>query len=448
MRRLISRTLIILCISILAIITAGCTLFPTGEPTPRPTYTPYPTTTPNPTSTPRPTYTPYPTLDQAPTPRPTYTPYPTFTTDQATNTETIQYVEIGETGYFERLADTAYERGREMLRKGENDAALAAFKEAQEHHGKPSAVLEGWTAISYDTLGQYDLAIQHYSRAIEIKDTASRRTNRATSYADKSECDPAITDAKTALTMEPKSNPGFHTDAQANFILAQCYLVQNNPHQALQHAEAGLVVANENQYSETDIAIFTMTRDTIQIEAESAEPRTSDYFIGPASTAFGRGSEQFNNAQYEDAIASFKEAQHHHSTPSAVLESWIGNSYGATGQFELAIQHHSNSILIDDTALDLINRAYSYFNNGECGPATTDAKVALTMEPEVDQGFHTDAEANGILALCYQEQRNLQLALQHAEAGLAIANENQYTDDDIRALAELRDGIRLEGSTP
>ena len=335
-----------------------------------------------------------------------------------------------------------------MLRKGENEAALAAFKEAQEHHGKPSVVLDSWTGLSYHALGRYDIAIQHYSRAIEIEDTASQRTNRATSYTEKSECDLAITDAKAALTMEPESNPGFHTDAQANFILAQCYLIQGWPQRALQHAEASLVIANENQHSETEIAILTMTRDIIKTEADSSEPGTSDYFIGPALAAFERGLEQFNNAQYEDAITTFKEALNNHGKPSAVLESWIGNSYDVTGQFERAIQHHSNSIAIDDTALDRINRAYSYFNVGECGPATTDAKVALTMEPEVDQGFHTDAEANGILALCYQEQRNLQLALQHAEAGLTIANENQYTDDDIRALAELRDGIRLEGSTP
>ena len=124
MRRLINSTLIILSTSILATITAGCTLFPTGEPTPRPTYTPYPTIAPNPTSMPRPTYTPHPTSDQAPTLRPTYTPYPTFTIDQVTNIEVHRYHSAGTIEYFDYPAATAIDRGQEMLRNSENEAAL------------------------------------------------------------------------------------------------------------------------------------------------------------------------------------------------------------------------------------------------------------------------------------------------------------------------------------
>ena len=337
-----------------------------------------------------------------------------------------------------------------MLENGENEAALAAFKEAQEHHGKPSRVLESATGVSYLAQGQYDLAIQHFSKAIEIEDMASQRINRATSYAMKGECDLAIADARAALAMEPESNKGIHTDTPANFILAQCYLVQGHPQRALQHAEASILIAKENQSSETYIEVINAIRDLTQaeIESESSGSESLDHFIGPAATAFDKAEKLFNNGQYEDAITTFKEALSHHGNPSAVLESSIGTSYDATGQFDLAIQHHSNSIAMDDTALDRINRAYSYLNNSECAPAITDAKVALTMEPEVDQDYHTDAEANWILAFCYQEQTDFQTALQHAEAGLAIANENQYSDDEIRHFTELRDAIRLEANTP
>ena len=264
----------------------------------------------------------------------------------------------------------------------------------------------------------------------------------------KGECDPAITDAKAALTMKPESDQGFHTDAEANSILARCYLIQGDPQRALQHAEASISIANENRYPEIGIATFTMVRDIIQAEAESSESGPSNYFIGPALTAFERGLEQFNNGQYEDAIASFKEAQHHHSTPSSALESWIGNSYDATGQYDLAIQHHSNAIAIDNSSLDHINRAYSYFKNNDCGPAITDAKTALTMKPEVDQGSHTDAEANWILAFCYHAQNDFTLALQHAEAAISIAKKHQYSETDIKAITELRDLIRLESNIP
>ena len=154
------------------------------------------------------------------------------------------------------------------------------------------------------------------------------------------------------------------------------------------------------------------------------------------------------NGENEAALAAFKEAQEHHGKPSVVIENRIGNYYHAIGQYDLAIQHHSNALEIKDTVTGRRNRAYSYSQNNDCGPAITDAKTALTMEPEVGQGFHTDADSNWMLALCYQEQGNFQLALQHADVGLAIANENQYSDDEIRALAELRDTIRLEGNIP
>ena len=142
------------------------------------------------------------------------------------------------------------------------------------------------------------------------------------------------------------------------------------------------------------------------------------------------------------AIESYNEAQRHHGKPSRVLENRIGLAYHNLEMYSLAIAHYSKAIAIKDSALDRINRAYSYASNNQCDPAITDAKSALSMEGEGRAGFHTDAEANSLLASCYAYQSNWSAALQHAEAAIATAREHQYPAADIAFMVELRDGVR------
>ena len=150
----------------------------------------------------------------------------------------------------------------------------------------------------------------------------------------------------------------------------------------------------------------------------------------------------FNNAEYEAAIASFKEAQRHSSKQSEVLENWIGLSYAAMGKHVIAIQHHSNAINIRDAATNRVNRAISYTSNNQCEPAMDDARKALSMKPASGSGIHTDVEANIVLASCLFDEGNHLLALQHADAAIDIATEHQYPDTEMAAMTEIRDAIQ------
>lgn len=220
---------------------------PGDAPTPRPTYTPYPTYTPAATATPRPTYTPYPN------------------SAVASGDFTVAEVD-GSTGWIFGAAADAYARGQEQFSNGEYEAAIASFKEAKRRLGKPSDVLESRIGVSYDALERYDIAIVHHSNAIAISDDAVNRVNRAISYFNNSQCDLAIIDAKGALGKEHTSGEGYSTDAEANFVLAWCYSVQGKYLQALQHADAGIAIANDYQYAEYYIAIMTGLRDGIRSE--------------------------------------------------------------------------------------------------------------------------------------------------------------------------------------
>ena len=237
--------------SIFLLLVAGACTSSGEEPTLRPTYTPYPTLAPLPTATPRPTYTPYPTSDDSAveSTRPSSTPSKLF--------------EVGKRDVFLGGAWTAIEKGLELFDAGEYEAAIESFKKAQQHHGKPSGALENRIALAYDELGMKDLAIEHYSNSIAIGDSASDGVNRALSYTDIDRCDLAIEDAKIALTLEPESAPGYHSDVEANTALYLCYFFDDNKTAALQHVDAALSLAEEHSYSAIEIADISEARDQI-----------------------------------------------------------------------------------------------------------------------------------------------------------------------------------------
>ena len=250
-RQIRSIRIVLVLSSILLLLVVGACASPGEEPTPRPTYTPYPTFTPLPTAAPRPTYTPYPTPEGSvvDSTRPPSTP--------------LRVVEAGEEEWFRGRALAAIEEGLGLFDAGDYEAAIESFTMAQQHHGKPSSVLENRIALAYDALGMYDRAIERYSSSIAISDSAGNRVNRALSYFQVGRYDLAIEDAKTALAFEPESAPGYHTDVEANTVLYLCYVFDDNMTAALQHVNAALSLAKEHSYSAREIADISTARDQI-----------------------------------------------------------------------------------------------------------------------------------------------------------------------------------------
>ena len=97
--------------------------------------------------------------------------------------------------------------------------------------------------MSYQSLDQHARAIAHFTRAIEIKDSAIDRVNRGLSYLLSTRCSLAIADAEIALSMPPYEEKGYHSESEANSVLAGCYTVEGDYKLAYVHAEAALNVA-------------------------------------------------------------------------------------------------------------------------------------------------------------------------------------------------------------
>ena len=165
-------------------------------------------------------------------------------------------------------------------------------------------------------------------------------------------------------------------------------------------------------------------------------------FSGTALSHVEEGIKEFKRGRYLLAIASFEKSQRHRDEPSYVLENWTGLAYRALGRYGEAIQHFSASIRIEDDPTGRVNRGIAYLFDGQCGPALTDAKAALGMEPQGGAGIHTDAEANYILASCYAYDGQYLLALQHAEAGLSISIKQGYKWEMISEREALVEQIR------
>ena len=131
------------------------------------------------------------------------------------------------------------------------------------------------------------------------------------------------------------------------------------------------------------------------------------------------------------------------------MESWIGRAYYNLEEYGSAIEHYSNAIDArqPDRSVNLyvafVDGARAYMGNGQCMESITDAQAALEWEAvtaEID--VDADAEANYMLAVCYEHYGLFEPALRHLEASIAIAEANQYPKGHLENLKEWR--VRLQ----
>ena len=189
------------------------------------------------------------------TPRPEFTLHPTATR---------YIVAVGEQEFFVGEAADAVKRGDVHFGNGEYNEAITSFQEAKRFLDEPSPLLENRIGMTYGRLEQYDLAILHFSMALEIKDNAPDRINRSRAYRASDQCAPAIADAKVVLAMEPQKASNYHSHAIANSILSFCYFEQGNSALAMQHIDTAITVAQSHKYRASDLNELMEAREIIK----------------------------------------------------------------------------------------------------------------------------------------------------------------------------------------
>ena len=317
--------------------------------------------------------------------RPTYTPNPgpNYTQPYEATTNPDDYNELSTNEWLFGQAATEFNRGKELFYQADYHGALQAFQSAQIHHGKPSSVLENLIGTAFQSLGDHQQAIHHFTKAIEIEDEPADRLNRASSYIETDQCPLAIHDAQRALDMKPESTDGYHTDAEAHGVFSTCHLTSGDNAQAIEHAEAALTLMEENKYSAEE---------------------------------------------------------------SATVNVLAGDMYYSEGIYAKAIEHYSQAIALGNTAEARASRAWAYIETQDCISALTDSHNALEMPAVSWSGYHSGAHAHQALAYCYADESQWEKALQHEESALRLMYENHYEAATIASAEEEIEFLRTQAA--
>ena len=162
--------------------------------------------------------------------------------------------------------------GATLLETGKYEEAIASFEAAQETHDQPSGYIQTVIGHAYSLLGHHEEAIKHYDNAIKIRDAPLHRAMRGTEYATHGRCAEATADAETALSMDSYSEPGYHTSAQAHWILAAC--LENE--QAQLHMDQALNIARAHGYTQEDIDFSLEAVEAWRTLKKISQPTTTD----------------------------------------------------------------------------------------------------------------------------------------------------------------------------
>ena len=170
--------------------------------------------------------------------------------------------------------------------------------------------------------------------------------------------------------------------------------------------------------------------------ADSTTPPSDPTLTAQEALEEGIALEQAG--QHHEALAALQRAQRLFGGTSATTESWMGFVYESLGNLPTAIDHHTNAIALDDTALARVLRADAFLESNNCASAEADAHVVLRKPPETSPAFHSHVEAQWLLALCASDD---QAALSHAQDAHRGAQSHGYSQADLEEMAALIDEL-------
>ena len=133
-----------------------------------------------------------------------------------------------------------------------NDTGSGAFHlrkalEIATEHGYQGLGLALLYRLNANFLGPTQ-AIELYTKAIALNDTADVRVDRATAFMQIDDCLTAKADSFHALTMPPAVWSQYHSGAEANHLLASCYSITGDFERALEYAYKAKRIMRENGY--------------------------------------------------------------------------------------------------------------------------------------------------------------------------------------------------------
>ena len=248
-------------------------------------------------------------------------------------------------------ADTYNARGIDYGEKGEFDKAIEAFTKAIELNPKaPGAYYN--RGLVYREQGKFREAIDDFNMAINLKpDTPLVYFVRGIVYRSLLIFDKAIQDFNTVINLKPDY-------VEAYYNRGETYYNQG---------EVDLAIENYN----TVIKL---------------KPKFTAAYVN-------RGLAYHSKNDVERAIADYNKAiELSPDHPGAYYSR--GNAYNHIGDFDLAIEDYTKAVqLSPDDTLIYNNRGIAYFKKGEVKRAIEDYTKAITLKPDEGDVYYNRGEA-------------------------------------------------------
>ena len=264
-------------------------------------------------------------------------------------------------------------RGFAYVGLGQFDMALNDFSKAIDINPKYTDSYYN-CGLAYVSLGQFDNALAEYSRAIEMDPTMVKAySSRGVVYYKLGQSDKATADYSKAIEIDPK-----YTDAYYNRGLAYETLGQWDSaiadYTRVIEIDPGYIVA----YCSRGNAYFTLRKTDKAFadftKAIELDPQYRDGY-------YSRGIAYYNLGQADKAIADYSKAiKLDPGNPTSYSNR--GVAYASQKHWTEAIEDYSEAINISPGYSDaLINRGIAYDNLGQWKEAIADYSKAITISP-------------------------------------------------------------------
>ena len=335
------------------------------------------------------------------------------------------------------------DEGLEFLDQDRKNEAIAKFEEAERIHGNPLNEAQSGIGLAYAQLGDFHLAIDHFTWAIAAGDFASTRVNRAIAYYSVNMCPEAVLDSVAALEMEPVVSEMSHTDVDAHLSLATCFTRGRDFTLALEHTDMAYHLALDHGVLGEGAYTASSMHDRVEKIARG-DAYVEDLLSPIALAYFFDGLVHRASGDDQEAILAFESAQESNWAPSSGIFHETGFVFFQMEDYESALRYFSLGLGVRDDGAGRSRRAHAYYLMGDCDTALRDAYAALKLPPDDFLGYHSYAEALLVRAKCLAEYGHLDVAAADFEEALRLARRSSYSFADLASMEEVA-GYLLQG---
>ena len=149
------------------------------------------------------------------------------------------------------------------------------------------------------------------------------------------------------------------------------------------------------------------------------------------------GMRLYEEGRYKEALDQFLQARIITGTTSPELELWNGKAHRGLGDFETALKHLNIAIYMVDNAVHRAERGNLYLDMGNPEEALGDGYAARNMADITEEGYHSRAEGNFVIARAWARMERWDEAARHLEEALTIANEQGYPESRMMEMQTL-----------